>query len=231
MASLLAGERVEKSSLGERFRAIVTNYLALVDRRKRLMAFTAGYGQLSPIIPYILTAPFYFLGTISLGIMTQTAGAFGRVQDSLTFFINYYTSLAEFKSTVNRLTSFDKAIEHAKALGGGSLALISDGAPSIALSGLCVALPDGRQIVDTGRLALSPRESVLVTGPSGSGKSTLLRAIAGIWPFAEGRIQLPNTPGSWWCRRGPTFRSERCAPGSPIRPRRTPIRTQRSAWR
>jgi putative ATP-binding cassette transporter len=88
--------------------------------------------------------------------------------------------------------SFDEAIEHARALGTGSLALISDGAPSIALSGLRVALPDGRQIVDTGRLALSPRESVLVAGPSGSRKSTLLRAIAGIWPFAEGRIQLPE---------------------------------------
>jgi putative ATP-binding cassette transporter len=29
-------------------------------------------------------------------------------------------------------------------------------------------------------------------GRSGSGKSTLLRALAGIWPFGEGRIELPE---------------------------------------
>jgi len=32
---------------------------------------------------------------------------------------------------------------------------------------------------------------VLVTGPSGSGKSTLFRAIAGIWPFGTGTIDIP----------------------------------------
>jgi len=33
---------------------------------------------------------------------------------------------------------------------------------------------------------------VLVTGPSGSGKSTLFRALAGIWPYWRGRINLPK---------------------------------------
>ena len=73
--------------------------------------------RLSPIIPFIFTAPFYFAGTIPLGVMTQTAGAFARVEGALTFFINYYTSLAGFKSVVDRLTSFDAAIDRARALG------------------------------------------------------------------------------------------------------------------
>ena len=34
--------------------------------------------------------------------------------------------------------------------------------------------------------------SALLTGPSGCGKSTLLRAIASIWPFSEGRVQIPK---------------------------------------
>ncbi|MBI3275816.1 MAG: ABC transporter ATP-binding protein/permease, partial [Methylocystis sp.] len=74
--ALLAGENAERSSLARRFGAVIANYLAIVDRRKKLMAFTATYGQLSPIIPYVLTAPFYFAGKIQLGVMTQTAGAF-----------------------------------------------------------------------------------------------------------------------------------------------------------
>ena len=31
-----------------------------------------------------------------------------------------------------------------------------------------------------------------MTGPSGSGKSTLFRAIAGIWPFGEGEVAVPE---------------------------------------
>jgi putative ATP-binding cassette transporter len=32
----------------------------------------------------------------------------------------------------------------------------------------------------------------LLQGPSGSGKSTLFRALAGIWPYARGRIDRPD---------------------------------------
>ena len=71
--ALLDGERTEEASLRRRFGAIIGNWLALINRRMKLIAFTASYGQLSPIIPYIFTAPFYFAGTITLGVMTQTA--------------------------------------------------------------------------------------------------------------------------------------------------------------
>ena len=59
--------------------ALIANYLALVYRRMRVTAFTQSFGQISPIIPYIFTAPFYFARKIELGVMTQTAGAFGHV--------------------------------------------------------------------------------------------------------------------------------------------------------
>ena len=45
--------------------------------------------------------------------------------------------------------------------------------------------------VETKHLVLAEGENVVLSGPSGSGKSTLFRAIAGIWPFGEGRIHIP----------------------------------------
>jgi vitamin B12/bleomycin/antimicrobial peptide transport system ATP-binding/permease protein len=77
--ALLGGERAEQDMIARRFSALVANYLALVYRRVGVTAFTATFGQISPIIPYVFTAPFYFLGKIELGVMTQTASAFGQL--------------------------------------------------------------------------------------------------------------------------------------------------------
>jgi vitamin B12/bleomycin/antimicrobial peptide transport system ATP-binding/permease protein len=191
--ALLSGEPTEQSLLKRRFGAVIANYLALVDRRKKLLTFTASFAQLSTIIPYVFTAGFYFAGKIPLGVMTQTAGAFARVESALTFFINYYTSLAGFKSVVDRLTSFDTAIERAKALeaSGPARPVVPTEMDAMVLDHLLIALPDGRRIVEATDLAIKAGERVLLAGPSGSGKSTLFRVIAGIWPFGEGRIEIP----------------------------------------
>jgi putative ATP-binding cassette transporter len=191
--ALLAGERAEQSALGGRFSAIVRNYLDLVRRRKWLLAFIRFFGQISPIIPYIFAAPFYFAGKIQLGVMTQTAGSFSRVEGALNFFVTYYSSLATFKAVVNRLTSFAAAIERAKAMAASGPARMPApaGELSVAMPGLGIALPDGRRIVEAGGLSYAAGESALLAGPSGSGKSTLFRAISGIWPFGEGRIHVP----------------------------------------
>ena len=188
--ALLGGEETERRSLMRRFGAIIANYVAWVDRRKKLMAFTASYGQLSPIIPYVFTAPFYFAGKITLGVMTQTAGAFARVEGALTFFINYYTSLADFKAVLDRLTSFDHAIEHAQAQPGLAARASDDG--DLHIEALTVKLPDGRVIVEVPALTLAPGQHVLLTGPSGSGKSTLFRALSGVWPYASGDLREPE---------------------------------------
>ncbi|HLH95556.1 MAG TPA: ABC transporter ATP-binding protein/permease [Xanthobacteraceae bacterium] len=192
--ALLSGERTEQTVLRGRFGSIIRNFLDLVRVRKWLTAFISFYGQISPYIPYIVAAPFYFAGKIQLGVMTQTASAFGRVDSSLNFFVNYYSSLATFKAVVNRLTSFTEAIERAKGMAAaGPIRLPARaGAPSVALEGIGIALPDGRRIVEAEGLSYAAGETALLAGPSGSGKSTLFRAISGIWPFGEGRIHVPD---------------------------------------
>jgi putative ATP-binding cassette transporter len=188
--ALLSGEGSEKRSLASRFAAIIKNYFAIIDCRKKLTAFTASYGQLSPIIPFVVAAPFYFSGKITLGIMTQTASAFGRVEGALTFFINYYVSLADFKAVLDRLVSFDAAIDQAKAR-KGIMHAHGNVPGALALDKVELRIPDGKKIVKDVDLELVAEEPALVVGPSGSGKSTLFRAISGVWPYGEGSITLP----------------------------------------
>jgi vitamin B12/bleomycin/antimicrobial peptide transport system ATP-binding/permease protein len=148
------------------------------------------------VVPYLITAPYFFAGRISLGQMQQTVGAFMRVESALTFFISAYTTLADYKAVIDRLTTFQAAIAETKAAAPSETrpTLAEGRAPELRLRDLTVRLPDGRDLVSVDDLAFRSGESTLLTGPSGSGKSTLFRAISGIWPFGEGEILTP--PGA-----------------------------------
>ena len=186
--ALLNGEKAEGSALRIRFAALIANYLEMIDLRKKLTAFTGFYGQISPLIPYVFAAPFYFAGKINLGVMTQTAGAFGPVEGALNFFVSYYSSLAGFKAVLDRLTSFDAAIEATQATDGIQ---VETDASAPALRATTVCLPSGQALLKDVNLALTKGRNLLVTGPSGAGKSTLFRAMAGVWPFGSGEVERP----------------------------------------
>ena len=59
-------------------------------------------------------------------------------------------------------------------------------------SHICVRL-GGAEVLHDVSLALAAGEIVTIVGPNGSGKSTLIRALLGIVPVAEGRID--RAPG------------------------------------
>ncbi len=191
--ALLNGERAEQESFAWRFDRIVDNYMQIVVRLIKLNTFTTAYFQANVVVPYILTAPYYFIGKISLGQMQQVVGAFSRVESALTYFITIYTTLADYKAVLDRLTTFEEAIGSAQRVGGESKLTVTPMAGrELRLKGLDVRLPDGRQLLHADGLAFRPGERTLLAGPSGSGKSTLFRAIAGIWPFGEGEVQVPD---------------------------------------
>ena len=192
--ALLRGEPAERQILGARFSAIVANYYAILIRNMKLTTFTQGYFQASVVIPYVIVAPYYFLDKITLGVMTQTAGAFSRVEGSLTFFIARYQSLASYKAVVDRLTTFGEAMGRARALGTIAPHIVhgQSATRDLVLRDLSLFLPDGRRIVHVDELAFEAGRATLVTGPSGSGKSTMFRAIADIWPYGQGRIEAPG---------------------------------------
>jgi putative ATP-binding cassette transporter len=194
--ALLDGENAEQGILNDRFGRLVANYLALVYRRIRVTAFTQSLQQLSPVIPYMFAAPYYFAGKIDLGAMTQTAAAVAQVGVSLTFFVTYYTYLASFKSVVDRLASFDAAIGEAERLkqAGPVQTANAGGMRDLELHDIELWLPGGKRVVKADHLALSANENMVLFGPSGAGKSTLFRAVSAIWPYGKGQIRIP--PGT-----------------------------------
>jgi putative ATP-binding cassette transporter len=191
--ALLSGESVERTRLSSRFARVVDNWLGIMQRTKKLTAFTASYSQASIIFPYILVAPAYFAGKVQLGGMMQTASAFSSVQDALSFFITAYRTLAEWQSVVARLDGFETSIVSATELSAKAdiIHVATSGDGAIDLQKLLVTLPNGVPLVAADGFSFRNNERTLVTGPSGSGKSTLFRAVAGIWPFATGTVDIP----------------------------------------
>jgi putative ATP-binding cassette transporter len=192
--ALLDGEKAERQQLMRRFGGIVRNYMNIVTRQMKLTTFTASYFQADVVVPYVIAAPFYFAGKMTLGQLQQTAGAFSRVEGALTFFISTYTTIADYKAVIDRLTTFEGAIARAQKLTTAEprVKLVPGGPADLGLDGVSVHLPDGRKLVRVDDLSFRPSQTTLLTGPSGSGKSTLFRAISGIWPFGEGVIRTPQ---------------------------------------
>lgn len=191
--ALYGGEAGEHANFRARFRNVIGNWWSIMQKQKQITWFTSFYGQMAIIFPFVVSAPRYFSGGAPLGSIFQIASAFGQVQGALSWFIGAYSSFAVWKATVDRLTGFSRSIEHAREEAGRLDGDRVEGRDAtLSLEQLAIALPQGQTLLGATSLRLAPGENVLITGPSGSGKSTLFRALAGIWPYWQGRIVLPK---------------------------------------
>jgi vitamin B12/bleomycin/antimicrobial peptide transport system ATP-binding/permease protein len=194
--ALLGGEQAERGRLLDRFGGVIANWYAIMSRTKRLTAFTQSYSQAAVIIPIILIAPAFFAGKILLGTLVQAAEAFGSVQKALSFIVQVYRTMAEWRAVIARLDGFEMSVHSAEELKTSAdsihVTTKESGDDEIDLDKLLVQLPNnGAPQVAADGFRIRAHQSMLVTGPSGAGKSTLFRAIAGIWPFGSGSISVP----------------------------------------
>lgn len=185
------GEGREFDTFAHRFSYCVSNWWALIKRRKQLNWFQNFYQQLAIVFPFMVAAPRYFHKVIQLGGLMQIANAFGQVQTSLSFIVSSYTEIAQYQAVVERLATFRTHLAEIQAEQAKEQPIrVAQGGDGIAVSRLDLDLPDGRPLRQDIALEASPERPLLIIGPSGAGKSTLLRAIAGLWPFGRGHIRM-----------------------------------------
>ncbi|MFU6377180.1 ABC transporter ATP-binding protein/permease [Metapseudomonas otitidis] len=183
------GTAIERGTLLGRFSALIGNVWAMVYRSLKFDGFNLVVSQVAVVFPFILQAPRFFSGAIKLGDVMQTSQAFGQVQDSLSFFRTSYDTFAQYRATLDRLTGFLDANQQARELPKVDTHEAADG---LRIESLDVLRPDGHRLLADLALELMPGQALLIKGPSGSGKTTLLRALAGLWPYAEGTVYRPG---------------------------------------
>ena len=191
--ALYNGERDEARGLEAAFARVYGTWWSNMRYTKRLSWLTNGYRQAAVVLPIVLAAPQFFAGRIAFGVLQQTLDAFDQVQRALSWFVEFYTQLAEWKAVVDRLTGFSEAMVAAKLAAAETALVASPPQPKqLTLEDVEVRLPNGALLLEHVDLTVRQGESVALVGPSGSGKTTLFRVLAGLWPFGRGRVGLPK---------------------------------------
>jgi vitamin B12/bleomycin/antimicrobial peptide transport system ATP-binding/permease protein len=206
--ALLRGEQTERGRLLDRFGRIIDNWHAIMTRTRKVVFFTTGAGQAAIIFPFVVASPAYFAARVQLGVLIQTAEAFGNVRAALSFFADSYRELAEWRAITARLSGFEAAVAAAEAAATTPPVIqveAGEEGASVRAQALDVRLPNRAPLIAADDIAIAPGERVLVTGPTGSGKSTLFRALDGIWPFGAGTVTVPRAASMRMMPQRPYF--------------------------
>jgi vitamin B12/bleomycin/antimicrobial peptide transport system ATP-binding/permease protein len=191
--ALYRGEQHQKTILAGLFDKVLTNWYAIILRQKLLLWFTAGYNQISVLLPLLVALPNYFNKVFKLGGLMQALRAFGQIQEALSFLVNSYSQIAVWRAVIRRLLTFLNHITDVENYAGMQNKFIykEDGKNNIIVNDLCITTPQGEKLLEGVNLEFEHGHNYLIKGASGLGKSTFIRAIAGIWPYGSGVVHLP----------------------------------------
>jgi vitamin B12/bleomycin/antimicrobial peptide transport system ATP-binding/permease protein len=192
--ALLGGEEEERSSANDAFGKILRRWREICVQTMRTTTVSQTSGFIAPILPVLLCAPKFLDGSMTLGQVMQAASAFTIVQAAFNWLVDNYPRLADWTASANRVGSLMVSLDSLeRAESGAGVARIQRGETqdgALRLSNLSVTLDDGTAVVQDAEVDIAAGERVLVVGESGTGKSTLVRAIAGLWPWGEGSVQI-----------------------------------------
>jgi putative ATP-binding cassette transporter len=189
--ALSGGEQSERRVLDHRFQALVGNWRRVIAREFIYGLFQRPYFQTVLRIPMFIALPAFLAGKVTLGGLMQVASAFQNVVTTLSWFVFNYKFVSDLVATTKRIQRFLDEINGVGALERPlGITRSSDGV--LRMQDVSIFTPDKRPLLRIGDIAINKGDIVWLSGASGLGKSTLLKALAGLWTFSEGRIELPE---------------------------------------
>jgi putative ATP-binding cassette transporter len=193
--ALLGGEEEERNGIDKTFGKVLRQWARLAGQHMRTTLVSQGSSLIAPVVPLLLCAPKFLDGSMSLGQVMQAASAFTIVQAAFGWLVDNYPRLADWNACARRIASLMMSLDGLeRAERGDGIGRIkrgeTKGEAMLSLNDLSVTLDDGTAVVGETEVVIERGERLLVAGASGTGKSTLVRAIAGLWPWGDGSVNL-----------------------------------------
>jgi vitamin B12/bleomycin/antimicrobial peptide transport system ATP-binding/permease protein len=179
----------------------------LVTGNTRLTWVTAGYGWFTLVAPILVAAPLYFDGDLTFGGLMMASGAFIQVQSSLRWFVDNFSTLADWRATLLRVANFRRAVLMSDVLhdATGRIEFVEGSSGNVMFDNVAIASPAGGVKLKETHVEIKPGERVLVVGDSGTGKTLLFRTLAGLWPWGSGRVTRPAGAAAFFMPRTEYF--------------------------
>jgi vitamin B12/bleomycin/antimicrobial peptide transport system ATP-binding/permease protein len=210
--TLAGGEADEARRIDVDLAAVLTAMRRLVTDLTRLTWVTATYGWVTLVAPILVAAPLYFAGSLSFGGLMMAAAAFTQLQSSLRWFVDNFSTIADWRATLLRVAVFRRAVVGADVVHPAESRIQfvdseaqrnAEAAHALVIDHLEIASPSGCTRLKNGRVEVKPGERVLLLGEQGVGKTLLFRALAGLWPWGGGRIVHPRGESLYCMSRTP----------------------------
>lgn len=191
--TLAAGEEGERRRLETTLDAVIQATQRLVTGLTNLTWITAGFGWVLLVAPILVAAPLYFGGTLSFGGLMQAAAAFTTAQASLRWFVDNFSNIADWRATLLRVANFRRAVvtTDVKHEVESHITYEEGAAGRIAIEGLEVWSPAGRDMLRERTVEVRGGERLLIVGEPGTNRTLLFRALAGLWPLGTGKVVMP----------------------------------------
>lgn len=106
------GKIEQQISLSHALQDVIDRWRELCVQLMQTTLVSQGNVLLAPVIAWVLCAPKYLVGTMSLGEVAQVTAAFVIVQAALNWLVENYSGLADCLSSINRVAALLLALDH-----------------------------------------------------------------------------------------------------------------------
>jgi len=205
--ALSGGEPDEARRIDMDFKGVLDATARLVTGLTNLTWITAGYGWFTLVAPILVAAPLYFAGNLTFGGLMLASGAFMQVQSSLRWFVDNFSTIADWRATLLRVAGFRRAVIDTDIMHNveDRIAYATGPAGVFEVDDLKISSPSGCTLLQEKKVQIKRGERVLIVGESGTGKTLLFRALAGLWPWGSGTVTHPGDEEILYMPRTPYF--------------------------
>jgi len=208
--ALVHGEANEQQRFRKLFQDIVCVWNRQTIAWANIFKFSSGYSVLSMAFPVLVAAPRYIHGDILLGALMQSAQSFQQMAAALSWPVDNLAKIAEWRASVERVLGLNKALvaldDQLSMPHPNRIRIEKPDQSTLRLVDLCIRNSKDEVIVSGINAEINRGEHVLVTGDTAIG-GKLFKAVAGLWPWGGGRIELPDSEPMFFMPPRPYLRA------------------------